>query len=56
MATEVWSKLGHMLGQAWNLNTLDQLWELGCRLSRREDRSMRIEPVIGNTTNNKLRD
>ncbi|KAK1320551.1 hypothetical protein QJS10_CPA03g00813 [Acorus calamus] len=41
MAREVWSKLGHVVGRAWNPDTLDQLWELGCRLSRREDRSIR---------------
>ncbi|KAK1293344.1 hypothetical protein QJS10_CPB17g00621 [Acorus calamus] len=41
MVREVWSKLGHVVGQAWNPDTLDQLWEPGCRLSRREDRSIR---------------
>ncbi|KAK1273795.1 hypothetical protein QJS04_geneDACA016488 [Acorus gramineus] len=41
MARKVWSKLGNMLGCEWNPNTLDHLWELGGRMSLREDRSMR---------------
>ncbi|KAK1283841.1 hypothetical protein QJS10_CPB21g00763 [Acorus calamus] len=40
-AKEVWLNLGSSLGGGWCPSDLDHLWELGRRLSRRNDRSLR---------------